>query len=132
MKILTKKKEKDLRLDQTKKVLETLEYIIKTGSVSYRDLIYDKLGFWGNYSELIAGLTVTNAIVELEKNKKVINEILDYAFLDYCPYEAFADEEQDVCEKAKKICDCENCSDNYKECWLKYFEYKSEENDNND
>lgn len=62
------KAEEEIRLDQTKKVFEVLSEILKEGSCSYRALIYDKLGFNpGNYEDLLAGMNITNAIVELEE-----------------------------------------------------------------
>lgn len=67
--------EQEIRLDQTKKVFKVLADAITNGSISYRDLIYDKLGFNGYYGELIDGLTITNAIVDLEEKDKVIKEI---------------------------------------------------------
>ncbi len=68
-------KEQDIRLDQTKKVFKALADAITNGSISYRDLIYDKLGFNGYYDELIDGLTITNAIVDLEEKDKVVKEV---------------------------------------------------------
>lgn len=82
--------EEEIRLDQTKKVFETLADFINDGSGSYRYLIYDKLGFkYEDYAELISGMTITNAIVKLECLQRQIaikNEylgfILDLAY-DY-------------------------------------------------
>ena len=63
--------EEEIRLDQTKKVFEVLADFVINGSASYRYLIYDKLGFeCKDYADLIAGLTITNAIVELEDLRK--------------------------------------------------------------
>jgi hypothetical protein len=60
--------EEEIRLDQTKKVFEAIVSIINEGSCSYRGLIYGLLGFdCEAYCELISGLTITNAIVELEE-----------------------------------------------------------------
>ena len=70
-------KEQEIRLDQTKKVFKVLAEAITNGSISYRDLIYDKLGFNGYYADLIDGLTITNAIVDLEEKDKVINESIE-------------------------------------------------------
>ena len=72
------KEEQEIRLDQTKKVFEVLADAIKNGSISYRNLIYDKLGFTGHYEELMAGLTITNAIVDLEEKDKVIDDTINY------------------------------------------------------
>ena len=71
--------EEDIRLDQTKKVFETLENILNTESCSYRYLIYDLLGFKKeNYIDLIAGMSITNAIVELEELENQQKEFIDY------------------------------------------------------
>lgn len=71
-------KEQEIRLDQTKKVFKVLAEAITNGSISYRTLIYDKLGFI-DYADLIDGLTVTNAIFDLEEKDKVIDEAIKLA-----------------------------------------------------
>lgn len=71
-------KEQKIRLDQTKKVFRILAEAIVNGSISYRNLIYDKLGFEGYYSDLIDGLTITNAIFDLEEKDKVIDDTINY------------------------------------------------------
>ena len=71
-------------LEQTKKVFKVLEDIINNGSVSYRNLIYDKLGFDTScYEELISGMSITNAIVELENLRKE-NKILKQRLNEVC------------------------------------------------
>lgn len=61
----------DIRLEQTKKVFEALAGFVINGSCSYRYLIYNELGFSPeNYSDLDAGMTITNAIAELEEMKR--------------------------------------------------------------
>ena len=67
--------EYNIRLDQTKKVFDLLaDLILKGESCSYRYLIYDLLGFeHKDYSTLISGMTITNALVELEEFKKTNN-----------------------------------------------------------
>ncbi len=66
-----------IRLDQTKKVFDTIANIIKEGSCSYRHLIYDELGFLGvNYEELLSGMTITNAICDLEELREQHEEDL--------------------------------------------------------
>lgn len=66
------KTEDEIRLDQTMKVFEALSFVIKHGSCSYRYLIYDMMGFkYENYSNLIKGLDITNAIVELQELRKL-------------------------------------------------------------
>jgi len=69
------KKEFEIRLDQTQKVFDTLANIINTESCTYRYLIYDLLGFDGYYGTLINGLTITNAIVELEELRRENTEL---------------------------------------------------------
>lgn len=71
--------EEDIRLDQTKEVFETLANILNTESCSYRYLIYDLLGFKKeNYIDLIAGMSITNAIVELEELENQQKEFIEY------------------------------------------------------
>lgn len=66
-----------IRLDQTKKVFDIIANIIKEGSCSYRHLIYDELGFYGvNYEELLSGMTITNAICDLEELREQHEEDL--------------------------------------------------------
>lgn len=67
-----------IRLDQTKKVFDIIANIIKEGSCSYRHLIYDELGFYGvNYEELLSGMTITNAICDLEELREQHEEDLN-------------------------------------------------------
>lgn len=78
-----KKKYKDIRLEQTKKVFNAITNTINDGSCTYRYLIYDLLGFeTKDYNDLIEGMNVTNAIVELEEykkeNKKLSKDKLEY------------------------------------------------------
>ncbi len=75
---MIKAHERNIRLEQTKKVFEVLAEAINNGSISYRDLIYDKLDFKGYYDELISGLTITNAIVDLEEKDKIIDEAIEF------------------------------------------------------
>ncbi len=69
--------EQEIRLDQTKKVFKVLADAITNGSISYRTLIYDKLGFI-DYADLIDGLTITNAIFDLEEKDKAIDEAIEF------------------------------------------------------
>ena len=56
---------------------------------------------------------------KLNKSNKIIDEILNECFYIYdCPISRLEDENG----KIFKLCDCENCEENYKKCWLKYFE----------
>ena len=73
------KKVEMIRLDQTKKVFDTIAKVIKEGSCSYRHLIYDELGFGGKYyEELLSGMTITNAICDLEELREQHEEKEDY------------------------------------------------------
>ena len=69
--------EKEIRLDQTRKVFDMLALLIKNNETcSYRYLIYDMLGFKEeNYAELISGMAITNKLVECETQKIVLDKI---------------------------------------------------------
>ena len=57
---------------------------------------------------------------QLEEKDKVIDEILnDDWYKDECPIEL-----EDFTEKDEQEFKCEHCHDDYKKCWLKYFESK--------
>ncbi len=62
----------------------------------------------------------------LDENKKLINTILNFSFFkEECPLN-FSFEDNSKEDKAQNIFYndeyCENnCNDNYKDCWLKYF-----------
>ena len=62
----------------------------------------------------------------LDENKKIINTILNFLFFkEECPLN-FSFEDNSKEDKAQNIFYndeyCENnCNDNYKDCWLKYF-----------
>ena len=62
----------------------------------------------------------------LDENKKIINTILNFSFFkEECPLN-FSFEDNSKEDKAQNIFYndeyCENnCNDNYKDCWLKYF-----------
>lgn len=56
---------------------------------------------------------------QLEEKDKVINEILNNPFFtNECPYSLIG------YEFIHELCDCDNCEEDYKKCWLKYFENK--------
>ena len=56
---------------------------------------------------------------QLEEKNKVIDEILNHPFFtNECPYSSVGD------GFVQELCDCDNCQDNYKKCWLTYFENK--------
>ena len=68
---MTGDKEKEIRVDQTKKVFNAIVKLLHDGSGSYRYLIYDMLGFDAeNYIDLLDGLYITNAIVDYEQLKE--------------------------------------------------------------
>lgn len=88
------KKIEMIRLDQTKKVFDAIAKAIKEGSCSYRHLIYDELGFLGvNYEELLSGMTITNAICDLEElreqHEEDLEEIDKYYGKDDIDYKVF-------------------------------------------
>jgi len=72
--------EKEIRLQQTKKVFDTIAKLIsKNESCSYRYLIYDLLSFKEDaYCELISGLTITNMLVDYQQLKKQKDDIVEY------------------------------------------------------
>ena len=56
---------------------------------------------------------------QLEEQNKMINEILNNTFFaNECPYSLIGD------GFTQELCDCDNCEDNYKKCWIKYFKNK--------
>ena len=53
---------------------------------------------------------------KLEEKDKVINEILNHPFFtNECPYSSIGD------GFVQELCDCDNCQEDYKKCWIKYF-----------
>ena len=72
--------EEEIRLDQTKKVFDTIATLIKKNETcSYRYLIYDLLGFKEkDYATLLSGMTITNKLVECETQKEVIDKIKEF------------------------------------------------------
>lgn len=67
----------NVKLEQTKKVFNAITNILNNGSCTYRYFIYNLLGFEPkDYADLIEGMNITNAIVDLEeqgnKQKKFI------------------------------------------------------------
>lgn len=71
--------EKEIRLDQTKKVFEVLAKLIsEKEGCTYRALIYDLLGFTvedGAYMELLEGMTITNFLVDVEDMREELNNL---------------------------------------------------------
>ena len=63
---------------------------------------------------------------QIEEKDKIIDKLLSYEnFEGDCPYSVY-DFEVPLQDEIMKICDCENCQDDYKKCWLKYFENEIE------
>ncbi len=100
----TKRDEEMIRLDQTKKVFETIADVIKNGSCSYRHLIYDELGFDGEYyEELISGMTITNAICDLEELREQHEEDLEEMEKLTSIWKAKSEENRELKELLHKI-----------------------------
>lgn len=78
--------EEEIRLDQTKKVFDTIATLIKKNETcSYRYLIYDLLGFKGkDYATLLNGMELTNKLVECETQKEVLDKIKEYIKENAC------------------------------------------------
>ncbi len=56
---------------------------------------------------------------ENQQLNEVIDEILNNAYFNNdCPYSLTGD------GWVQELCDCDNCQDTYKECWLRYFKNK--------
>ena len=53
---------------------------------------------------------------QLEEKDKVIDEILNHPFFtSECPCSSIGD------GFVQELCDCDNCQEDYKKCWIKYF-----------
>lgn len=62
---------------------------------------------------------ITNQSNALKNKNEVIEEILNCAYFNSdCPYSLIGD------GWLQELCDCDNCQNTYKECWLKYFKNK--------
>ena len=104
---------------------------IKDIDILYPNIIEDDLDYFANY---VSNGDITNletVLHQLEEKDKVIDVMLDYISNDDCP--------ASVCwlnenfnNEIKKLCNCENCQDDYKKCWLKYFENEILERSKND
>lgn len=71
-----RKENQEIRLDQTKKVFHVLTHVLLNGGCTYRYLIYDLLDFKPkNYSDLIEGMNIVNAIATLEELKKQVEDL---------------------------------------------------------
>ena len=115
--------EEEIRLDQTKKVFEAIASIINEGSCSYRGLIYGLLGFGCEaYCELISGLTITNAIVELEELREQLKDENNYDIEASKWYkEAFDREQENIQLKENNLAMQEEMA----RTWEKYDNLKS-------
>ena len=70
-----RKENQEIRLDQTKKVFHVLTHVLLNGGCTYRYLIDDLLEFKPeNYSDLIEGMNIVNAIATLEELKEQLEE----------------------------------------------------------
>lgn len=80
--------EEEIRLQQTKKVFDTIAKLIAGNeSCSYRYLIYDLLGFKEDaYCELISGLAITNMLVDYQEVKKQKDDVVEF-IKEYHNYE---------------------------------------------
>ena len=57
--------------------------------------------------------------MQLEEKDKIIDEMLNNPFFTGdCPYSLIGD------GFIQELCDCDNCEDDYKKCWVKYFKNK--------
>ena len=53
---------------------------------------------------------------KLGEKDKIIDEILNHPFFtNECPYSSIGD------GFVQELCDCDNCQEDYKKCWIKYF-----------
>lgn len=76
-----RKENQEIRLDQTKKVFHALTHVLLNGGCTYRYLIYDLLGFkLENYSDLIEGMNIVNAIATLEELKRQLENYKKLGF----------------------------------------------------
>lgn len=82
---MKKMSEYDIRLDQTKKVFDTIAGLIQDEGCSYRCLIYDMLGFKTDaYVPLISGLAITNMLCDYEDLKENYRTLeRDYKMLEW-------------------------------------------------
>lgn len=118
--------------DEIKEILERLNKIIPYASVS-KELAYMTTNITPQECKTLLDYIITLQ-EENERLNNIINTILDFnLFKDECPlclgYLGKCDEEkaQDVFYEEEY---CENCSDDYKKCWLKYFERLQELKEN--
>lgn len=123
-----------------KKGFDKMNYKERLKEYSNKDEIYqdykqNKLMNWSDFDKFciqhckdIEELLEENLELEqaLDENKKIINTILNFSFFkEECPLN-FSFEDNSKEDKTQNIFYndeyCENnCNDNYKDCWLKYF-----------
>ena len=97
--------------------------ITSFGSVNLDDLMDSIKQFKEipKYDELLKENKILR--IQLKEKSKVIDEMLDFFGTNDCPNSIdWIDEKYS--EQIQKICNCSNCQDTYKNCWLKYFENK--------
>lgn len=102
-----RKENQEIRLDQTKKVFHVLTHVLLNGGCTYKYLIYDLLDFKPeNYSDLIEGMNIVNAIATLEELKEQVeNYKKDIYDLDKQRQNAFENmqlNQLNVCNKARQ------------------------------
>ncbi len=89
-------------------------------------LEFEELEF-ATYDEIIERIVeMKNYKKKLKQRDEVNDEILKCAwFSSDCPYSLIGD------GWIQELCDCDNCEDDYKHCWLKYFKskYKGDNNE---
>lgn len=69
----------NVKLEQTKKVFNAITNILNNGSCTYRYFIYNLLGFEPkDYADLIEGMNITNAIVDLEEQENKQKNFIKY------------------------------------------------------
>lgn len=90
-------------------------------------MIYPNIAEYEENDSQLARLTIAGLHEEINRLNNIINTMLGFNFFEEeCPLNFGYKEECDE-EKAQEVfyednyCE-ENCNDNYKKCWLKYFE----------
>lgn len=107
---------------------EFKKYVEKTDNNIKKILKDEELDFYQRLVRAFNRICDKNEKLEqaLDENKKLINTILNFSFFkEECPL-SFGFEDNSKEDKAQNIFYsdeyCENnCNDNYKDCWLKYF-----------
>lgn len=90
------------------------------GIDEYLELIQEDKNLNGGYISLAQYMYLLEH--QLEEKDKLINEILSYGWFDGdCPASI----------TGENLNYCENCIDNYKQCWLDYFKNKVKDSELN-